>query len=203
MYDRGCLEDKTILIQAVTLMSFSYTDTEDRIQSWHWTGIAISLAQTVGLHRNPDAEQRNERLTDRTRRLWRRIWWCCFLRDRWQSLGTGRPMRINTEDCDVPMPCVGDITDDFAHLPFNVWTRYVPSDIDLMADHWIKLLTLSNILGRILAVNYRPKVLKPTFAQVQHFETEIGECSPESGRGHPETSQLAAFFARHVELHQE
>ena len=38
-------------------------------------GIAIGLAQTLGLNRDPDRGQYNMRLTDRQRQLWRRIWW--------------------------------------------------------------------------------------------------------------------------------
>jgi hypothetical protein len=46
-------------------------------------GIAISLSQTLGLNRDPDRVRYNTRLSDRTRKLWQRIWWskCCLLSD--------------------------------------------------------------------------------------------------------------------------
>jgi hypothetical protein len=37
-------------------------DIEDRTESWHWMGIAISLSQTVGLHHDPDRWGYNQAL---------------------------------------------------------------------------------------------------------------------------------------------
>jgi HSP20 family molecular chaperone IbpA len=37
------------------------------------------------------------------KKLWKRIWWSCFMRDRLVALGMRRPTRIKAEDYDVPM----------------------------------------------------------------------------------------------------
>lgn len=72
--------------------------------TWHWVHQAISLAQTTGLHRNPGNIPQ--------RRLWAIIWWACLVRDRLVSLGTGRPMHVNSLDCDVPMLSIEDLREE-------------------------------------------------------------------------------------------
>jgi hypothetical protein len=62
-------------------------------------GVAISLAHTIGLHRNPE----NSNMPPNKKKLWKRIWWSCFMRDRLVALGMRRPTRVKDEDYDVPM----------------------------------------------------------------------------------------------------
>lgn len=80
-------------------MTYWYETPDDQKDTWHWMGVAISLAHTIGLHRNPI----NANMTPSKRKLWKRIWWSCFMRDRLIALGMRRPTRIKDEDFDVPM----------------------------------------------------------------------------------------------------
>lgn len=80
-------------------MTYWYETPDDQKDTWHWMGVAISLAHTIGLHRNPD----NGTMPPRKQRLWKRMWWSCFMRDRLIALGMRRPTRIKDEDFDVPM----------------------------------------------------------------------------------------------------
>ncbi|EJT80571.1 cutinase transcription factor 1 beta [Gaeumannomyces tritici R3-111a-1] len=80
-------------------MTYWYETPDDQKDTWHWMGVAISLAHTIGLHRNPG----NTNMAPRKQRLWKRIWWSCFMRDRLVALGMRRPTRIKDEDFDVPM----------------------------------------------------------------------------------------------------
>lgn len=80
-------------------MTYWYETPDDQKDTWHWMGVAISLAHTIGLHRNPD----NGTMPIRKQRLWKRMWWSCFMRDRLIALGMRRPTRIKDEDFDVPM----------------------------------------------------------------------------------------------------
>ncbi|KAL1968256.1 hypothetical protein VTN77DRAFT_2091 [Rasamsonia byssochlamydoides] len=92
-----------ITIQALLLLSHHYSSLIDQKHTWHWVYQAISLAQGAGLHRDPgDAPPAQ-------RRLWARIWWACLVRDRLVSLGTGRPMHINSLDCTVRMLTPDDL----------------------------------------------------------------------------------------------
>lgn len=80
-------------------MTYWYETPDDQKDTWHWMGVAISLAHTIGLHRNPG----NTNMAPRKQKLWKRIWWSCFMRDRLVALGMRRPTRIKDEDFDVPM----------------------------------------------------------------------------------------------------
>jgi hypothetical protein len=80
-------------------MTYWYETPDDQKDTWHWMGVAISLAHTIGLHRNPGADA----MTPAKKKLWKRIWWSCFMRDRLIALGMRRPTRIKDEDFDVPM----------------------------------------------------------------------------------------------------
>ena len=93
-------------------MSHYYPSMVEQRHTWFWVHQAIGLAQGAGLHR--DAGEAPQR------RLWARIWWACLVRDRLIALGTGRPMHINSLDCNVPLLSTadleeeGDCAEDFA-----------------------------------------------------------------------------------------
>ncbi|KAI1375148.1 transcription factor CTF1 [Hypoxylon crocopeplum] len=99
LYDFDYESDRLILVQGLLLMTYWYETPDDQKDTWHWMGVAISLAHTIGLHRNPA----NTSMTPRKQKLWKRIWWSCFMRDRLIALGMRRPTRIKDEDFDVPM----------------------------------------------------------------------------------------------------
>lgn len=48
----------------------------------------------------------------RDRKLWKRIWWSIYVRDRHAATALGRPMRIHDDDCDVEMLDESDFDDD-------------------------------------------------------------------------------------------
>ena len=77
-------------------------------------GVATSVAHTIGLHRNPD----NTNLDSKRVKLWKRIWWSTYMRDRLIALGMRRPTRIKSEDFDVPMLTLDDF--EIAPLPESV-----------------------------------------------------------------------------------
>lgn len=93
--------DNVVMVQALLLMSYYYPSMIEQKHTWHWVHQAISLAQATGMHRDPGNVAQ--------RRLWARIWWACLVRDRLVSLGTGRPMHVNSVDCNVPMPILKDL----------------------------------------------------------------------------------------------
>ena len=99
LYDFDYESDRLVLVQALLLMTYWYETPDDQKDTWHWMGVAISVAHTIGLHRNPA----NTTMPPRKKNLWKRIWWSCFMRDRLVALGMRRPTRIKDEDFDVPM----------------------------------------------------------------------------------------------------
>lgn len=107
-------------------MTYWYETPDDQKDTWHWMGVAISLAHTIGLHRNPD----NSDMEPRKKKLWKRIWWSCFMRDRLIALGMRRPTRVKDEDYDVPMLTEDDF--EIAVLPEHITT--ISMDCSLARD---------------------------------------------------------------------
>lgn len=52
LYDADGLNDRVILTAVLFLLSFWWAGPEDQKDTWHWLGAALSLAQTLGMHRS-------------------------------------------------------------------------------------------------------------------------------------------------------
>lgn len=127
LYDFDCEQDRVSIIQSLLLMTYWYETPDDQKDSHHWMGIAVSLAHTIGLNRNPE----NSTSLDETRqRLWRRIWWSTYMRDRLIALGMRRPSRIKDTDFEVPMLTLEDF--DIETLPEG--SSCISSDCKVMRD---------------------------------------------------------------------
>ncbi|KAI9371933.1 fungal-specific transcription factor domain-containing protein [Aspergillus egyptiacus] len=111
LYDFDYEVDRISLVQSLLLMTYWYETPDDQKDTWHWMGVSLSLAHTIGLHRDPA----NSRMDIRRQRMWKRIWWSTYTRDRLIALGMRRPMRVKDDDCDVPMLTL----DDFEFHPFS------------------------------------------------------------------------------------
>ncbi|PKY06946.1 hypothetical protein P168DRAFT_278962 [Aspergillus campestris IBT 28561] len=149
LYDFHHENNKITLIQSVLLMSYWFADTRDRSDSWHWVGVASSLGQTIGLHRDPGSSFNIPRFH---RRQWRRVWWCCVHRDRWISLGMGRPTRIKMSDCDQPPLTADDLVDESSQVLPVQGGKYadLAKRCDELAPTFVEALKLSMILGEML-----------------------------------------------------
>ena len=104
LYDFDYEVDRISLVQALLLMTHWYETPDDQKDTWHWMGVSLSLAHTIGLHRDPA----NSQMDKSRQRLWKRIWWSTYCRDRLIALGMRRPMRVKDDDSDVPMLTLDD-----------------------------------------------------------------------------------------------
>ena len=104
----------------------------DEKDGWHWLGIAVATATSIGLHRlasstpthitqttkqsagatTQAASNRHDSATTPRQRLQKRVWWSLIIRDRLMALGLRRPTCIELADSDVPMLMMGDYVDD-------------------------------------------------------------------------------------------
>ena len=84
------------------LLTYWYETPDDQKDTWHWMGVAVSLAHTIGLHRSTE----EARMTPHEKSLWKRMWWSCYTRDRIVALGMRRPTRLMEHD--VPMLKIKD-----------------------------------------------------------------------------------------------
>jgi hypothetical protein len=126
LYDFDYEIDRVSLVQSLLLMTYWYETPDDQKDTWHWMGVAISLAHTIGLHRNPE----NSNMEPSKKKLWKRIWWSCFMRDRLVALGMRRPTRVKDEDYDVPMLT----EDDFEITPLSDNITIIPRECTLVRD---------------------------------------------------------------------
>lgn len=101
-------------MQALLLLTYYYETPDDQKDTWHWMGVATSVAHTIGLHRNPEKTNMDQEKT----KLWKRIWWSTYMRDRLIALGMRRPTRIKAEDYDVSMLTLDDF--EISALPDSV-----------------------------------------------------------------------------------
>lgn len=85
-------------------MTWTLTSADCQKDAWHWMGVAVETAHTIGLHRASYMDGADTRQQGQARR----IWWSLVIRDRLMALEYHRPMRIRLVDSDVPMLSMDD-----------------------------------------------------------------------------------------------
>ena len=157
LYDFDYELDRIALIQALLLMTYWYETPDDQKDSHHWMGIALSLAYTIGLNHNPD---KSASLDEDRQRLWKRIWWCTYMRDRLIALGMRRPTKIKSADFDVPMLSLDDF--EIETLPESKFSC-IPANCKVMRDtdtqRRLAILTIESaklciVMSHVLSVQY-------------------------------------------------
>ncbi|BGP54251.1 hypothetical protein JCM8202v2_001828 [Rhodotorula sphaerocarpa] len=145
--DEDMLDNSTIPnIQALLIYAFSMELEKGTAASktWNILGLAIRMAQDLGLHRKLGSEKKEQSEADHTE-LRRRVWGGCLIADRWIAAIYGQPMMIDLADCDTMLPSVFDIR---PNLQFDSERRpYLFNSA---------LISLSVLLGRILKGIYSP-----------------------------------------------
>ncbi|GAA5912172.1 Zn(II)2Cys6 transcription factor [Sporobolomyces salmoneus] len=133
-------------IQALLLYAFTGESEKGTAASktWNILGLAIRMAQDLGLHRRLGTERKEQSEADHAE-LRRRVWGGCLIADRWMAAIYGQPMMIDLADCDALLPSVFDIR----------------PNRDFNSDHRpylfnSALISLSVLLGRILKAVYSP-----------------------------------------------
>lgn len=118
-------------------------------------GITLSLAYSIGLHRNPEMSQMGTKM----QRLWKRTWWSCFVRDRIIAFGLRSPMLIRTEDCDVPVLVLDEFDNETLPVELLRMLSHCPAIRDSatrskLALMFIEKVKLSFCIGQVLTTQY-------------------------------------------------
>ncbi|KAI9478233.1 MAG: caspase domain-containing protein [Benjaminiella poitrasii] len=123
-------------IQALVLLcTYPFCD-KSLYKNWIRSGMAVRMAQELGLHRTVEKLPLTEEMLEARKRLW----YCVYVTDRWTCAVLGRPLAIADADCDVDLPHVkggNHGTEDYSIF--------------------IHLIKLSGILGEVLRKIYSPK----------------------------------------------
>jgi hypothetical protein len=141
LYDANYELDRISLVQSTLLMGWWWENPEEITKNvYYWTGVSICIAQGFGLHRS--VEHSNMSVADR--KMWKRIWWSLFVRDRQVAVALGRPLMINLDDSDVPMLTEEDLNEDEPGKPSMYPTNRVH------ALYFIHSVKLCEIIGYVL-----------------------------------------------------
>ena len=201
LYDNNQETDHFASLQAVIILGYWHPDSQDRFEAWHWTGIAISMSQSMGLHRSSFGDLPRGPLPADRMRLARRIWWSCLVRDRWLAFIKGRPMRIDLEDCDMPLPSPSDVAEDLDAIPQQVKEKCIVYSSNVVGELWSGLVRLSILLGRILRIHSK-NLWRADAGDLEEYEANLREYTTLATTGQS-SNPYEQFFACQVRLHHE
>ncbi|KAI8379646.1 fungal-specific transcription factor domain-containing protein [Radiomyces spectabilis] len=143
---RNTAQSRLCHIQAALLMTL-YLDLDDGdVDSFQWylLGSAIRMAQDLGLHRSC-AHWKLPASEIETRH---RVFYACYVMDRWMSARAGKPLTILDRDFDTELPSPYEVSD--AGLP-------ILEESTPIYHSFLLFIKLSEILGRVLKALYAPK----------------------------------------------
>ncbi|KAJ5090561.1 hypothetical protein N7532_009245 [Penicillium argentinense] len=145
LYDANYEDDRVTIVQALVLLGWYWEGPEDVTKNvFYWTRVAMVVAQGSGMHRSVETSQLNKP----DKRLWKRIWWTLFTRDRSVAVALGRPIGINTDDSDVPMVTEDDFIEDELDTP----AEYPPDTVHV--QFFLQYVKLCEIMGLVLSQQY-------------------------------------------------
>ncbi|KAK9770162.1 putative Zn(2)-C6 fungal-type domain-containing protein, partial [Seiridium cardinale] len=94
-------------IETLLLLSFYSHALNRKNNAYAYTGLALRLSISIGLHRNITYEPGISLAEIENRR---RVWWTVYILDRVSSAKLGHPMMIRDEDIDAPLPSSNGLT---------------------------------------------------------------------------------------------
>ncbi|CAK1364179.1 unnamed protein product [Cercospora beticola] len=164
LYDANYEDDRVTIVQALILMGWYWEGPEGKDRAkmdrsvpaqsdigadvtknvFYWSRVAVIVAQGSGMHRSVEGSQ----LSKTDKRLWKRIWWTLFTRDRSVAVALGRPVCINIDDSDVEMVSPDDFIDDEPDRP----AEYPPDPIHV--QFFLNYVKLCEIMGLVLSQQY-------------------------------------------------
>jgi hypothetical protein len=145
LYDANYEDDRVTIVQALVLMGWYWEGPEDVTKNvFYWSRVATIVAQGSGMHRSVEGSQ----LSGADKRLWKRIWWTLFTRDRSVAVALGRPVHINTDDSDVEMVSEEDFIEEDGDQP----PEYPPDPLHV--QFFLQYVKLCEIMGLVLSQQY-------------------------------------------------
>jgi hypothetical protein len=127
----------------------------------------------------------HSQLSTADKRLWKRIWWTLFTRDRSVAVALGRPTGINIEDSDVEMVSEEDFIDEDEGSSANHGhpSDYPPDPIHV--QFFLNYVKLCEIMGLVLSQQYSvaSKLRRNNAIDLTHSDMALADwlqnCPPE------------------------
>lgn len=157
LLDLDILASGSIALVQILLLMGQYLQSTDMSGScWTIIGLAIRMAQCIGLHQEPKdcgeacCRHKRDQLASEMRR---RTWAGCVLLDRVLSLTYGRPLMIHPISTQTHLVLPEGIDDEFLTQPPNARGSQ-PDGIPSITECYVQAIKLQDILGQVLAMLY-------------------------------------------------
>ncbi|RCH85815.1 Transcriptional activator of fatty acid utilization, partial [Rhizopus stolonifer] len=137
LYERNSLVSCISTIQALVLYANYPPLMSNTNLNWIFAGMAVRMAQDLGLHRQVQASG-----ADKSNLKRKRVWYSVYVTDRWYCTIMEKPLAISDFDCDVDM----------------LLTDESKPDEDLTI--FLNFIKLSKILGEVLRYMYSARAKK-------------------------------------------
>ncbi|KAL5497945.1 LCB2 [Sanghuangporus vaninii] len=110
LLDKTYANSRPSTCQALILMGYREIGIGAMAQSWLYVGMAVRMAQDLGMHRNSDNWTRDGELlfSPIEQQLRKRIWYSCVVMDKYVSAYIGRPLSIFEADYDTRLPSIDE-----------------------------------------------------------------------------------------------
>lgn len=144
------LTPRLATIQALVLLCAYPACDKSFYRNWLRAGMAVRMAQELGLHRTLEKLPLTEDMFEARKRLW----FCVYITDRWACAVMGRPLAIADADCDIELPHVNGGSQG-------------TKDYSL----FINFIKLSGILGEVLRRIYSPKARSQGYKNITTYHT--------------------------------
>ncbi|KAJ5112204.1 hypothetical protein N7532_000249 [Penicillium argentinense] len=123
LYDLDLERDPVPMLQSALLMTFYPQPLNSAKGPVHWLAHAVSIAYSIGLHR----DSIDRALTARQNSVRKQLWWSLYIRERTIMLDHGLPWMIDDKDYDIPMMT----NEDFSLAPLIHDAESPEWDMDL------------------------------------------------------------------------
>ncbi|KAJ7578691.1 fungal-specific transcription factor domain-containing protein [Mycena floridula] len=138
-------------------------------KTWPVLGIALRLAQDVGLHRKTGVEP--EAIADNE--SWKRVFWCLASMDPPTSSTFGRPPGLNSDDFDQEYPLECDDEYWVHSNPEKAFKQ--PADRPSMITHFISYIKLMGVLEMAQRILYAVNSPIPKKQAVSQLEEALAQ----------------------------
>lgn len=111
LLDSSYSSSRPATCQALLLMGYREIGIGAMAQAWLYIGMAIRMAQDLGLHKNADQWTQGgaSLFTPVELQERRRIWYACVIMDKYVSTYVGRPLSILERDFDTELPNIDEV----------------------------------------------------------------------------------------------
>ncbi|KAI6002044.1 fungal-specific transcription factor domain-containing protein [Pisolithus albus] len=189
LLDRSYASSRPSTVQALLLLGYRELGIGAMAQAWMYTGMAVRMAQDLGMHRSADGWARanlGRLFSDCELRERRRIWWGCVVLDAYISTYIGRPLAIVGKDCNTLLPGTDEPEEmepwaTHASVPPDINGHGYRSEVEVpiparghIISCFIASATLTTILSKILRSIYSNGSASYRQAELIRLESELG-----------------------------